>query len=112
MKYHFSDYKFNRIKIFVIILILFTITVSVYFLYDSKTTKLNVEEVESVLTKEGFYDFYQRQENKFCTHTNDEEKQKEIINDIIWTLENIEKVEVREVKEVECEDGFKGILIK
>ena len=82
------------------------------FLYDSKTTKLNVEEVESVLTKEGFYDFYQRQENKFCTHTNDEEKQKEIINDIIWTLENIEKVEVREVKEVECEDGFKGILIK
>jgi len=99
-------------QIIILLVIVSALLLSGFYFYDFQKTKSNTQKAEKVLDKYGFSSFYQRENNKFCTHTKDKEKQKEIIDDIIWTLKNIEKVEVREIKEIQCEDGSKGVLIK
>lgn len=97
----------------IILIIIGSFVLFGYYLYSWQITKKNVQKTEAGLANIGFKELYQKEEyNKFCVKGKGAEQQKEIINDMIWTLENIEKIPVREIKEIECEDGSKGVEIR
>lgn len=69
----------------------------------------NVREVEAILTENNFSEFYEKQGNEFCATAESQPEQENVIDDMLWTLND---VRVQEIKKIECRDGSKGILVK
>ncbi len=91
------------------IIILLAAAVSVYFYSSHKKTQANVQKVETDLTAQGFSNFYQREDNKFCVQIENELEQENIVKDMLWSLKD---EQTQNIKEIECPDGNKGILVK
>lgn len=95
-------------QIIILILIIIVVIISALWFYqDDQKTQANTIKAEKVLVNDGFDKFYQKEDNQFCVK--DRTEQESIVKDMMWALGNDE---YRAVREIECEGGFKGLLIK
>ena len=95
--------NFQR-NIIIIIVLLAVVGGGLWLYQDYKKTQFNARKIETILIERGFENFYEKKGNKFYAQEN-------IIDDMLWVLENND-VDVRKIKKIKNKNNEAGILIK